>query len=158
MKFIVTVLLCYCVSVFLCLLFAAGLIAQPEKIEFKKSEPKKPKATLSLAKEDADGNITDNVRIFSPKDIPILCYVDLKTAKPVAVKLNFVAVKVKGIRPNSRIISVSYKTKNGEDSVTFTGKPEKVWLAGAYRVDIYLDGKLAMSETFSVEKPKSKTK
>ena len=138
-------------AVLVCLFCLANLIAQPEKGEFDKTEKEKKVIKLALAREDKDGNIEENPEVFSPTDIPIFCYVDLNTTDPTLVKLNFIAVKVKGMRPNSKIISTQYKTKDGEDAVTFTGKPEKKWVIGKYRVDIYLDGKLAEKKEFVVK-------
>lgn len=138
MRFITTVLLC--------LLGFFSVTAQTEKNDFVEGEVE----ALILAKKDSKGNIVEDVKVFSPTDIPIICYVDLTSAKPVTVKLNFIAVKVKGVRPNSKIVSVSYKTKNGEDSVEFEGKPEKLWVVGTYRVDILINGKLAIGKEFTV--------
>ncbi len=143
MKFILTAILCFCSSI--------AISAQTEKNEFRKDTTENKVTKLSLAREDADGNIEENVEIFSPKDVPIFCYVDLSSSKPTSVQLNFIAVKVKGVRPNSKIISTRYKTKKGENAVTFTGKPEKDWIIGTYRVDILLNGKLAVSKEFAVE-------
>jgi len=143
MKFILTAILCFCCVI--------AVSAQTEKSEFREDTTENKVTKLSLAREDSDGNIEENVEAFSPKDIPIFCYVDLSSAKPTSVQLNFIAVKVKGVRPNSKIISTRYKTKKGENAVTFTGKPKKEWTEGAYRVDILLNGKLAVSKEFLVE-------
>ena len=143
MKFILLTLFLVCVVV--------PIAAQTEKNGFKKVTSENKVTKLSFAREDADGNIEEGLEIFAPRDIPIFCYVDLSSPKPTSVKLNFIAVKVKGVRPNSNVISTSYKTKKGENAVTFTGKPEKLWLIGKYRVDILLNGKLAVSKEFSVE-------
>jgi len=117
----------------------------------KSGENVKPEATLTLAREDCDGNIIENVKNFAPKDIPIYCYVHLESTKPVIVKVSFIAVKVKGIRPNSAFITVNYKTKEGDNNLEFTGTPPKSWNVGGYRVDVFINGKLAASEVFSVE-------
>ncbi len=146
MKFFLVVLILFC--------SALSYSAQNRKTDYVEFEKKPKVSKLSLAREDAEGNIIEGVSSFSPKDIPIYCYVDLNTSKPITVKLDFIAVKVKGMRPNSKLISISYKTKNGEDMVTFTGRPEKTWLVGSYRVDILLNGKAASSKTFEVLKPK----
>ncbi len=134
-----------------CAFCVAGAYAQTEKTGFTKGADEAKAATLTLARKDSDGNIDEDIKVFSPKDIPIYCYVDLKSSKPVMVKLNFIAVKVKGIRPNTKIISISYKLKDGEDNVTFTGKPEKDWFTGTYRVDILVENELTVSKSFDVE-------
>ncbi|MEZ5347227.1 MAG: hypothetical protein R2681_16900 [Pyrinomonadaceae bacterium] len=129
----------------------AGVYSQTEKAGYTEEDNETEAVTLTLAKKDAEGNIVEDVKVFSPRDIPIFCYVDLKSPKSVMVKLNFIAVKVKGIRPNTKIISISYKLKDGEDNVTFTGKPEKIWFTGTYRVDILIDEKNTISRSFEVE-------
>ena len=130
------------------------MFSQTEKTGYAEENKKKNAAELTLARKNSDGDIEEDIEIFNPSDVPIICYVDLVSDKPVTVKLNFVAVKVKGVRPNSRVISISYKTKNGENIVTFTGKPERHWVLGNYRVDIFLGGKLATSKEFTVSKKK----
>ena len=146
----------FIVAVFLCLLSTVGFAAQTGNNGYVETKKEQTKPTLSMAKEDSEGNIVENINIFAPGDIPIYCYIDLNSTKSVTVKLNFVAVKVRGIRPNHKIIRASYKTKNDEDSVTFLGEPDKLWLVGEYRVDIFIDDKLAISKGFVVEKSKPK--
>ena len=143
---------------FLCLLCFSGAFAQPGESRYTEKNKESKAASLTLARKDLTGNIVEDIEIFSPKDIPIYCYVDLSSTKSVTVQLNFIAVKVRGIRPNTKIISVSYKTKKGEDSVTFTGKPDKKWIVGSYRVDILLDGKATLSKGFAVENQRLKSK
>ncbi|NNF00270.1 MAG: hypothetical protein HKN25_14720 [Pyrinomonadaceae bacterium] len=143
MKFILAALLC--------VLAVVSAVAQTEKTGFSKSAEKNGVKKLTLARQDSEGNIEENIEIFSTNDVPIFCYVDLISTVPTSVQLNLIAVKVKGLRPNTKIISISYKTKKGEDAVTFTGKPENDWIVGSYRVDILLNGKLAKSREFSVE-------
>ncbi len=142
-------------AIFLCLSFLLSASAQTEDTESNDNDETNV-TNITLARKDSDGNIVEDVEVFYPTDIPIYCYVDLSLAKPVLVRVNFIAVKVKGVRPNSKTLSVSYKTKNGENFVTFTGKPEKIWSVGSYRVDILINKKLVKSKEFVVErKPRS---
>lgn len=134
--------------VLLCLLLTMSI--QTQTTNEKKTEIKVTK--LALAKEDKDGNIIEDTELFSPKDIPIYCYIDLNSKKPTMVKMVIIAVKAIRIRPNSKIITVQYKTKSGENEVSFNAKPRKVWAEGDYRVDVYLNGKLSKSKEFKVEK------
>ena len=150
MKFIFATMLCF--------LGVLAATAQPDKIDYIGEGERTKTAKLTLAREDADGNIIEDVKVFAPGDIPIYCYVDLISSKPVTVELKFIAVKVAKIRPNTKIISISYKTKNGEDAVTFTGEPEGLWMVGKYRVNILLDGKERLSKTFEVREQQAKSK
>lgn len=106
-----------------------------------------------LARDDGAGKVGEITDRFSPSDIPIHCVVMLIKADPVTVKMELVAVKVAGVKPGSRVISSSYDTKQGHDRVYFTGKPEGRWVAGDYRIDIFVAGKRERSVTFTVSGP-----
>ncbi len=140
------IILILSLSVFL----SIGIQAQTDA----KAETDVEITNLSLAKKDSDGNIIENLEVFSPKDVPIYCYIDLNSEIPTLVKMNVVAVKAKGLRANSQIISVSYKTKKGETGVSFDASPKNIWATGDYRVDILLNGKLNKSKEFKIEDKK----
>lgn len=134
----------------LCLLLTFSVQAQTEP----KAETEVEISNLSLAKKDAEGNIVEDLEVFGTKDIPIYCYIDLNSEVPTLVKMNFIAVKAKGLRANSRIISVSYKTKKGETGISFDASPKNIWASGDYRVDVFLDEKLSKSKESKIEEPK----
>jgi hypothetical protein len=108
---------------------------------------------IFLAKDDGNGKAGEPVTNFATTDIPIFCVVKLDIAQPTEVKMNFIAVSVKGVKPETTVITTSYKTKDEQNRVNFRGKPEKLWIAGTYRVDIFLDGKLATTQEFEIQKP-----
>lgn len=140
MRFVLTVLLCF--------FFGLSVFAQTENA--KNSEKTKVKS-LILAREDAEGNIEENVETFKPADFPVYIYVDLSRTGIIDVKMNLVAVKAKGLRANTKVVVVSYKTKTDENTVQFRASPKKLWAVGDYRVEILLDGNLAESKNFKVE-------
>lgn len=105
-----------------------------------------------LAKDDGEGKAGDVVTTFGISDIPIHCIVQLDTVKITTVKMNLVAVSVPGVKPETKVVTTSYTTKGNENQVNFTGRPDKVWTPGKYRVDIFLDGKLAKSHDFIIQK------
>jgi hypothetical protein len=107
---------------------------------------------IYLAKDDGNGKAGDAVENFYTTDVPIFCVVKLNLSQPTEVKLNFVAVKVKGVKPETVVIATAYKTKDEQNRVNFKGKPEKIWITGTYRVDIFLDGKLARTQDFEIVK------
>jgi hypothetical protein len=123
---------------------------------FGQTEENKPKAVgieeVYLAKDNGNGEAGDAVEKFQTTDIPIYCVIQLDSVKPSTVKMSFIAVAVKGVKADTNVVSVSYKTNGNQDRVNFTGKPDKFWTAGSYRVDVYIDGKLAQSKTFEIEK------
>lgn len=106
---------------------------------------------LYLARDDGEGKAGEVTSVFSPGDIPIHCIIMLTDAGPVKVSMNFVAVKVNGVKPESRVVSASYATSQGQNQVYFTGRPHGKWVAGTYRIDIYVNEKLEKSLAFEVK-------
>lgn len=121
---------------------------------FGQTEPKSVGVEeLYLAKDDGKGKAGDVAESFQTNDVPIHCIIQLDSMNPTTVKMNFVAVEVKGVKAETKVVSVSYKTNGKQNSVDFTGKPEKIWTAGNYRIDIFLDDKLIQSKTFEIKNP-----
>lgn len=110
---------------------------------------------LYLAKANSEGKAGERVEEFLTTDIPIFCVVQLVSAETATVKLNFVAVKVAGVKPESHVVSVSYTTKEGESRVNFSGRPQGLWVAGRYRADIFIEGKLEQSIEFDIKRAAS---
>jgi hypothetical protein len=108
-----------------------------------------------LAKDDGKGQPGDVVSTFNPTDIPIHCIVRLDSVKIATVKMNLTAVKVPGVKPETKVVTVSFTTKPNQNQVNFTGRPDKVWTPGTYRVDVFIDGTLAKSHDFEIEKTAS---
>ncbi len=139
----------------LCLIFASGAFAQ---IEEKPQEPETVGVEdIHLAKDDGKGKAGEIAENFLTTDIPIYCVVQLNSSKPATVKMNFVAVDVKGVKAETKVITVSYKTNGKQNRVNFTGKPDKVWTAGNYRIDIFIDGKLVTGKSFEIKKSLTET-
>jgi hypothetical protein len=134
----------------LCLIFACGAFAQDAD-----TTPQPETVTVEqifLAKDNGEGKAGDEAESFLTTDIPIYCVIQLNSIKPVTVKMNFVAVSVEGVKAETRVITVSYKTNGRQNRVSFTGKPDKIWTAGSYRIDIFIDDKLATGKTFEITK------
>lgn len=104
-----------------------------------------------LAKDDGNGKAGEQTNEFSTTDIPIYCVVLLDTQKPVTVKINFVAVNVAGVKAETKVVTASYTTKDGQNRVNFTGRPDTKWTPGSYRVDIFLDGRAAKAVEFEIK-------
>jgi hypothetical protein len=143
--------------VLLCLLLGLNSVAQETENNGKNGDEKTEEVKISkltLAKKDTEGNIVEDVDVFAPKDLPIYCYVDLDKTEPTAIKMKLIAVRAKGVRPDSNILLVSYKTRKGENGASFRAAPKDIWAVGDYRVEIYLNDKLAESKEFKVEDEK----
>lgn len=135
--------------VILCLFIAAGAYAQSVEPRDVPSAPTIEEAYL--AKDDGKGKAGEQATEFTTTDIPIYCVVLLDTQKAVTVKINFVAVNVSGVKAETKVVTASYTTKDGQNRVNFTGRPDGSWTPGKYRVDIFLDGKAAKAVEFEIK-------
>ena len=104
-----------------------------------------------LARDNGKGKAGDQVSEFSTSDIPIYCVVLLETGSKVTVKMNFVAVSVSGVKPDTKVVTASYTTQEGQNRVNFSGRPEDKWTPGTYRVDIFIDGKISKNVEFEIK-------
>jgi hypothetical protein len=107
---------------------------------------------IILARGDGLGKVGQPATEFLPTDVPIYCIVQLDSSDPVTVRMNLVAVSVPGVKPETKVVSTSYTTRDMQDRVDFTGRPAGLWVSGRYRVDVFLDGKPAGSKEFTVDK------
>jgi hypothetical protein len=136
--------------IFLCLFFSLAALGQmPEQLPDNETVGVQE---IYLAKDNGEGKAGEAETSFLTTDIPIFCVVQLNSLKPATVKMNFIAVKVAGLKPETKVVSVSFKTNGKQSRVNFTGSPEGAWTAGNYRVDIFLDGKLAGSRDLEIQK------
>ena len=136
------------ISLFLIVL-CVGAFAQPPRPVV--DVPSDAVEEVYLARDDGEGKAGEVTSVFTPTDIPIHCIVVLAKPDPAAVRMNFVAVKVNGVKPDSRVVSASYATVQGQDRVFFTGKPHGKWTAGSYRIDVFVNDKLEKSLSFEVK-------
>ena len=104
-----------------------------------------------LARDDGKGKAGEQVAEFVTTDVPIHCVILLDTLTKVTVKMNFVAVTVAGVKAETKVVTASYTTKDGQNRVYFTGRPDGRWTPGKYRVDLFIDGKAATNLTFEIK-------
>ena len=107
---------------------------------------------LYLARDDGSGKAGAQVSEFRTTDVPIFCVVMLDTTESLTVKMNFVAVDVAGVKADTKVVSASYTTTEGQNQVNFSGRPQGRWTPGRYRVDIILDGKVAKNIEFDIKR------
>ena len=129
---------------FLCLFFAVNGFAQIESAGSVEE--------VALARDDGSGKPGAATDKFSTTDNPIHCVIQLDSSRAITVKMILTAVKVVGLKPETKSVSVSYTTNGSQNQVSFTASPNGVWSAGSYRADIYLDGVLAKSLPFEIVK------
>lgn len=137
------------ISLFLIVVCVGAFAQPPGPVEVTPSSA--AVEDVYLARDDGEGKAGEVSVIFAPTDIPIHCIVVLSKPDPAAVRMNFVAVKVNGVKPDSRVVSSSYATQQGQDRVFFTGKPHGRWTAGSYRIDVFVNDKLEKSLAFEVK-------
>ncbi len=140
-------------TVFLCLFYSFNVFSQVDSSE---NNEKIGVEEISLARDDGSGEAGETANVFMTTDVPIHCFVRLASVKSVLVKMNFVAVKAGGLKPETKVVTVNYKTNGKGNVVNFNASPETIWAAGAYRIDILIDGKLAKSLEFETKKSPQK--
>jgi len=135
------------ILLFLIVLCAAAVAQPPRPVDVASTAVE----DVYLARDDGEGKAGEVTSVFTPIDIPIHCIVVLAKPDPASVRMNFVAVKVNGVKPDSRVVSASFATQQGQDRVFFTGKPHGKWTAGSYRIDVFVNDKLEKSLDFEVK-------
>jgi hypothetical protein len=130
------------------LVSGAGVFAQ----EVKPAPVKTGIAEIYFAKDDGSGKAGEEATSFVTTDVPIYCVVQLDSGIPTTVKMNLVAVAVPGVRAETKVVSTTYTTKDNQNRVNFTGRPAGQWVAGRYRVDVFVGNAAAVSREFAVQK------
>ena len=95
-------------AITLCLFIAVGAYSQGDQAAAPKV------GELYLAKDNGNGKAGEQVAEFSTSDIPIYCVVLLDGSGKVTVKMNFVAVSVVGVKADTKVVTASYTTKDGQ--------------------------------------------
>lgn len=107
---------------------------------------------IALAKDDGKGNAGAITEKFLTTDTPVHFIIRLNSFDRVTVKMNLIAVKAAGLKPETKSVDVSYTTDGKQNEVYFHAMPDGFWAAGNYRADIFLNGKLSESIKFDIEK------
>ena len=97
--------------------------------------------------KDSDGN--QPATVFSPTDA-FYCVLELANAPDdTTLKAVWTAVDVEGTEPNHQIEET--EVTSGSAPVNFKLTNTAPWPPGKYKVDLYLNGKLDQTLTFTVE-------
>lgn len=130
--------------VFFCLFFNLYIFGQTESQVIV--------AEITLFRDDGKGKAGEEVSSFSTMDKPIHFSVELDSNEPTAINMNMVALSVPGLKSGKVVVSISYKTGGEDDIIYFNASPRTVWIAGKYRIDIFIDGKPVASREFEIKK------
>lgn len=142
-------------AVFLCLFFNFGVMAQT--VETPENRAVKVE-NITLMRDDGAGEPGAEIESFKTSDRPIHFQIQLDSLAPATVKIILATADVKGLKAGTKILTISYKTNGEQNIVNFKGSPKTAWLAGKYRVDVFIDGKLAGNKEFEIEKSAATTK
>lgn len=140
-------------ALFFCLFFSLNEFGQTAPDENKKEIKEEIGVEeISLARDDGNGKPGATTDTFITTDVPIHCFILLNSTKTVSVKMNVVAVKANGLKPESNVVTVNYKTNGTQNGINFNASPATIWAAGTYRIDVLIDGRRAKSLDFEIKK------
>lgn len=140
--------------VFVCLLMAISVCAQNGGGEGESVEV----VEIALAKDDGSGAAGEEQYEFLPTDVPLHCSVLLDSPKVSSVRMDIVFLKAENATTGTKVVTVNFKSNGTHEIINFTGKPERYWKVGNYKVDIYLNGKLSKSKNFLVKPASASSK
>ena len=138
------------VGIFLCLLFSINLCAQAETEN--KTDASTEVEDIILFKDDGNGNRGDETESFLTTDKPLHCQILLDSEKAVTVKMEMVAVEVKGMKAGAKTVVISFKTNGKQNVVNFNFNPQTFWNAGKYKINVFVNNILSKSRELEILK------
>lgn len=137
-------------AVFVCLFLCFAAFGQT--VENNGSDKEINVEEITLFRDDGSGGMGDEVESFLTTDVPIHCSILLNSTESVNIKMNVVAVKAAGLKAETKVVTVNYKTSGKYDRVNFNASPADIWASGNYRIDIFINGKLSAKKEFEITK------
>jgi hypothetical protein len=107
--------------------------------------------SVHMARDSGSGEPGDEVDSFSPSDRTVFCVVELNEAQAGStVKFIWTAVDAGELKDHV-LKELEYTTKADEKKVHAHLTLQQDWPAGAWKVDVYLNGQFARSIAYAVE-------
>lgn len=108
-------------------------------------------ANITNAHMASDENDTQQTTVYATNAPSFFCYFDLNNASDTTVvKGTWTAVSAEGLDPNYEIDSA--EITGGDNTYSFSlGGSTDPWPVGKYKIDLYIDGKLAQTIEFEVQ-------
>ena len=106
-----------------------------------------------MRKDDGKGQISDEkTETFSSSDKKIHCYIHWENPKSgITIKFVYIAVDA-GTLKNETIKEVNLVTVNDTDNLAHSSlTPNRPFPKGSYKVDIYLNDKLARTVEYEID-------
>lgn len=139
-----------------CLFFGFNALAQTENDD--DADTKTPEVeAIFLLRDDGTGKGGEETESFTTSDKILHFRIQLSSRKSASVKLILVAANVSGIKPETKSMTVSYKTNGKQNIVNFKASPEDSWSPGKYRADVFIDGSLSNKKEFEIQKTAKET-
>lgn len=136
----------------LCLFFGINVLAQEAEIADETDNALVKVEQISLLRDDGAGKAGDETESFSTDDKLLHFRIQLTSRKASMVKMTLTAADVKSLKPETKSVTVSYKTNGKQSIVNFHISPEDAWLPGKYRADVFIDGNLTGKKEFEVQR------
>src|SRR5437867_7422273 len=106
---------------------------------------------INMAK-DENGEPGESTTSFAPDEHTVHCVINLNKAKAgTKVKFTWIGVDVENTKKNAEITSVDYTTNSFENKVHAHLTRPKDWPKGTYKVEVYINGALDKTITYTVE-------
>jgi hypothetical protein len=106
-------------------------------------------ASVARGYDDTAGAIGAGTT-FSPQDNPLHCVVTLvRAVKGTKVKISWIAIEAGG-QQNYTLLNRELEMNGKDSTIDAYLTLQQPWPTGAYKIDIYLDGRLARTLFFNI--------
>ena len=105
---------------------------------------------ITLAKDDGSGNVGETVESLTPADRQFHATGELDKGADAKVKADLIAVET-AQGNNVKVLSNDYEVGGIENQVHLKYSLPNDWPAGSYKIDVYVNDKLAQTKEFKIQ-------